>query len=248
MLKRTLFTFLLASMLLCLLLPAVCAADAGEISFEDLELVAITEEDKARVWELANLEEIPLPEQMEKRFGSFGVSPQGDVVLAFDWKELLLFNSEGQPVRAFRFDTSGSAYVFWHQESIALYLVRSDYILLFTPEGEFVDALKLRTDSVKNNSFMNDLLHRTELSLDGNHYLAQKRGGILGFFEGYEYSRFVRQGATGEETVFYAIENPPLPVFFFVFIGLFMIVFTILLCGLIIPLIVKKIVFKRNRI
>ena len=244
MLKRTVCSCLLVILLPCLLLSTVCAANLELAPFDELDFVPMEPADKKRVWDVVDLREIPLPEKADKKIVSFDINQKSEVVLALTRRQLLIYDSHAQPVKAFSFYNSGSYYVFWYKESVALFFVRSECAVLFTPEGELVDVMKLSTDSIKNNSFLNALYSKTEMTLGEDRYFVEKRDGILGFFEGYEYSRFVRQASSGEETVIYAMENPPLPMALFVVIGLFFGISVIVIGGVIVPLIVRRTIVK----
>lgn len=244
MAKRIIFASLIIVLSIALFLPSISATASTEISFDSLDLAELEPQKKQQLWQAHEVKEIPLQEVPSSKIVSFDVSEQGNVAVALADQYLLVYNSDFQPINAFQFSITGSYYVFWVDENIALMKSRSSQIIIFSKDGKLIDIFELRTDSVTNNTFSFNISTKTEEDFGKNHYFLEKPDGIIGFLSGYNYDRLICQMQSGEEHIIYSTnsETQSSSTLMTLFFILFMITCpsVIIIGGVIVPAIKRR--------
>lgn len=185
--------------ILCILLTlGTCALTvrADSLGFATQEP---TEKEKQQIIRSVGLEVV---DTMRNPGGlhDFDVNGDGTYTLAFGSGSNCItqvYDPNGTFLYGFKFHSDGDYSIGFLGDALAIYLVRSDFILVYDADGVCIDVQKV-ISSTQNLLNAKELLTRTSKIVDGRQYVLERDSDIGG-----TYSRFVMVHGNGEKTVLY---------------------------------------------
>ncbi len=161
-------------LLMCTLVSPVVYATSYKPDF-DYEPVA--EEEQKEIWEQIALIEISVDTdsfEQAQPIVCFDVSSEGNILLAVKNGIILVYDDENKLSCGFKFNGSGSYYAKWRNNHILLFDVRSNMVIEFTTEGDFVQVQEAPQNSVNNNhhwnQFSDKFQQKTEINANNKTY------------------------------------------------------------------------------
>lgn len=171
--------------------------------YSTFDTVELTEEEKQHVWKVSKIEEINDIDSLIENPApiiNFDVSENGLIVLVTSDEKILVLDTDGDILCAFRFETDGSYYVGWHKDNILLFSVRSDTFEEFSVDGELVEVVGL---SLRNDALIRDWSAIHPITSDGNTYTIENRAGVFNLLTAQRYAKLYKTDSEGNEIVLY---------------------------------------------
>lgn len=130
----------------------------------------------------------------------FDVNEDGSYALAFGSGSnctVQVYDPDGMFLYGFKFRSDGDYSIGFHGDALAIFLLRSNLILLYDANGMCIDVQEV-ISSPSNLLHARELLNRTCENVDGRKYMLEQDTDL-----GDTYSRFVIVHENGEKTVLY---------------------------------------------
>lgn len=145
----------------------------------------------------------------------FDVSETGCYAIGYKNNTIHVYDSLGKFQFGYRFDTDGTYGIALKENSIVIYLGRSNIAVEIDPAGKCVDAEKIYF----SKDIVDNVMNRTNKQI-GNAYYYLERD--IGIFNG-DYSRLVRIDETGTKTFLYDVTTRGYfaGVFHYIVLGIF---------------------------
>jgi hypothetical protein len=145
----------------------------------------------------------------------FDVSETGCYAIGNKNNTIYVYDSLGKFQHGYRFDTDGTYGIALKENSIVIYLGRSNIAVEIDPTGKCIDAEKIYF----SKDIVDNVMNRTNKQI-GNAYYYLERD--IGIFNG-EYSRLVRIDEMGTKTFLYDVTSRGYfaGVFHYIVLGIF---------------------------
>ncbi len=211
--KKVWFILFLATLLFSSVLNVYATEKYGFVT------VPLSPEEKETIHENIDIKQINVTSlsEIESPIINFDVSESENLLLGLENKKVLILSNNGEILKCFSFNTSGSFYVKWEKDNILLMLVRGDIIIELTTDGEIIDIIETDTSNVNNNKLWRNT-QNNEIKVNDNLYIARNQMGVFNFFSS-TYSQIVKINNSEETTIFdvnesQLIKNVGLAIFF----------------------------------
>ena len=143
-------------------------------------------------------------EEKLKPITCFDVRADGYVVLGFDYadrKKVCVYDAEMKYLYGYEFYSSGSYGVGWENNYVALYLVRSDLVVLLDDKGRYVNMMEI-VDCERNQTYWDNVVF-SDFRYSGNKiYGLRDNMGVLNALAS-SHSQLVAVEMDGSETILY---------------------------------------------
>ena len=137
-------------------------------------------------------------------------------------KTIQVYNIEGQFLYGFKFESDGSIGVEWiENDYIAIYYVRSDFVVIINSDGEIINILDILNDGA-NSKRIQEVSSAGKRMIDGKIYVPRNRAGFLNWFLS-SYGELIVIDEQGQEHTIYDRSSfqTGRAIGMFVFIGIF---------------------------
>ncbi|MBQ8404552.1 MAG: hypothetical protein IJX55_09060 [Clostridia bacterium] len=203
--KKTI-TFLVCLFLLFSVFGVTAFASAVDTNFETLE---VSQGDMYRAWDNIDFRKAGILNDSASKgaIRTFDVSESGKIILCLDDNRIAILDENGNVLRYFMYDSSGSSMACWKEENILLYLVRSDLLVEITIDGELVGMEEVDIHNVENNELLRDWEGTRKIEANGYTYKIGNDILILKIFSFESYSKLVRVDADGNIKTIYDAPN-----------------------------------------
>ncbi len=202
--SRRLLRTAVCIMLTFMLLSAASVHAAG-VDFDSME---ISDKVQYEIWNNIALTEEEIPQTFDSPLVSFDISEDGQIAVATNSKKIIIMNTNGNIIRCFSFESSGSYFIQWKNDNLLLILVRGSVIAEFTSNGDFISVQGI-DESGDNTIHAWNLLKKSTLQTYNNEkYQVKNDMGLLNIFTSYKYSQLVKTDEKGNSFLLYdATEN-----------------------------------------
>ncbi len=202
---KKILSLMIALLILCVSVLPVLSLTRYNVFVEEYD-----EEGTYKIWDNINLKSSDVLISNAPHIYNIDVSESGKVAVTLTslaQDSVAVFNENGDFIKSFTFDSSGSVYVVWNDENLVLLFVRGDVAFEFSLDGEPVAAYSYFDDSIYRD------LEQNSIEMNGSVYEV-KRDSIL-----------TKTDATGNEVVIYKsiVAVPNWLIFILAFITFFII-------------------------
>lgn len=175
---------------------------------------------------LENICIVPLSDEPSKAaIKCFAVDEDGSVAIGSNNSEnriVCVYSSKGEFQYGFRFKCSGSFGVGLSQNTLSIYLVRSDIAISISPEGKVNEILKIE-DTLENNDYWNNHVFSNKKVVSDAEYILENSAGVFDVFAS-SYSQLIVTDESGITSIIYDSNEAQLS--HIIIIGGFILVFT----------------------
>jgi len=129
----------------------------------------------------------------------FDVNEAGCYAIGYKNNTIHVYDALGNFQYGYRFETGGTYGITLKENSLVIYLGRSNIAVEIDPVGKCVDAEKIYF----SKDIVDNVMNRTSKQVGNAHYYLERD---IGIFNG-DYSRLVRIDETGTKTVLYDVST-----------------------------------------
>lgn len=133
-------------------------------------------------------------------------------------KNICIYDLECNFIRGYKFEDSGTFGVDLIDNSIVIYLVRSD-IAIYIDENAHIQDIKKISDCAENTSYWNNAVYANEREVGEKKYILKNDMSFLNFFAS-SYSQLFVIDESGEEKILYDVNSSQLLQNVLIFIGI----------------------------
>lgn len=188
-----------------LLLWCLCYFWTSRVNAVDTDLSEnlITGADAEKIIAAVNMT-VADPDILEQSIVCFAVSENGKVAIGTGSSKnanIYLLDTSGELVCRYKFKCTGDFGVAFLKGDLAIYLCRSDVVIVYDELGKAKAVYKLPVNII--NEVVDELLHKTQVEQGCTRYVLEREIGI----NMLEYSRLVRYSENGEKSILYDVTS-----------------------------------------
>ena len=132
-------------------------------------------------------------------------------------KNICVYDLECNFIRGYSFEDSGTFGIDIIDNSVVIYLVRSD-MLIYVDENAQIQDIKRVTQCVENTSYLNNTVFSNEREIGGKKYVLKNNMSFLNFFAS-SYSQLLVTDEYGTEKMLYDVNSSQLLQSILIFVG-----------------------------
>lgn len=197
-----------ACLIICLtaiLALGLCYTGGAKTEYS-FDVSDISEDKIQQIWESVDIRLVDNSYYTVSPIVNFDVNNNLDVVVGLSDNTIKIFNCNNVILKTYKFDTQGSFYVKWNNGNLVLFLVRSSFIIEFSPDCELINAVSTDDTSSNNSVWYNlDKPHKTQIN--DNLYEMKNNMGVLNLFSFQTYSQLVRTDSRENTVLIYDVNS-----------------------------------------